>query len=98
MSNINDINKTIETIKIVIKNLEIKGITSPKAKEDYFWNNYQEMTNKYPFLVSHLCSGEDNKLLEMMIEKLSNIKNGNISQSDADKEIGQILADKFLPN
>ncbi len=98
MSNMSDINKTLETIKNVIKNLEIRGITSSKAKEDYFWNNYQEITNKYPFLVSHLCSNGDNKMLEIMIEQLSNIKQGNISQADADKKIGELLADKFLPS
>jgi hypothetical protein len=96
MSNINDIKNTINTIKVVIKNLEMKGITSSKAKEDYFWTNYQDITNKYQFLISHLCSNGDNKLLDIMMEQLINVKTGNKTQADADKEIGQILADKYL--
>jgi hypothetical protein len=34
----------------------------------------------------------------MMIEKLKEIENGDITMNKADEEIGQILSDKYLPN
>ena len=45
-----EIKSSINNIKIIIKNIEIKGISSPVDKENYFWDNYPEMMNRFPFL------------------------------------------------
>ncbi len=89
---------TIEIIKAILKNVERNGIKTPKDKENYFWKNHMDTCNKYPFLVSHLCSGGDTKILDMMIEKLKEIENGETTQNQADEAIGKILSDKYLPN
>lgn len=89
---------TIDIIKAILKNIERSGIKSAKDKENYFWKNHADTCNKYPFLVSHLCSGGDTKMLDLMIQKLKQIEEGEVSQNKADKEIGKVLSDKYLPN
>jgi hypothetical protein len=93
-----DMINTIDIINAIIKNIERNGLKSTKDKENYFWKNHTDTCNKYPFLVSQLCSGGDTKILDMMIEKLKEIENGDITMNKADEEIGQILSDKYLPN
>jgi hypothetical protein len=95
--NSQEVVKTIEIIKNIIKNIERQGIIDPVKKENYFWNNHSDITNKYPFLVSQLCSNADNSILESMIEHLKNIDEGKITKKDADKSIGDELSKKFNP-
>lgn len=90
--------ETIEKIKIVIYNLDKKGITNTKEKEDYFWKNHGDIMAKYPFLVSMMCSGGDMSMLDMMMYKLTQIQKGELSHDEADKEIGKQLADDYLPD
>lgn len=90
--------ETIEKIKIVLSNLEKKGITNTKQKEDYFWKNHSDIMAKYPFLVSMMCSGGDMSMLDMMMYKLNQIQKGELSHDEADREIGKQLADDYLPD
>jgi glycerol-3-phosphate dehydrogenase (NAD(P)+) len=62
-----EIKKSISDIKTIIKNIEIKGITTPADKEDYFWNNHPDLMNRFTFLVSQLCSNNDNRMLEIEV-------------------------------
>ncbi len=91
-----EIKKSINTIKIIIKNIESKGIINPSSKEDYFWENHPDMMNRFPFLVSQLCSNNDNKMLDTMLLQLEAIEKG-MSIDEADKQIGEKLADNYLP-
>lgn len=93
---VNEIKSSINNIKIIIKNIETKGISRPADKENYFWENYPEMMNRFPFLVSQLCSNNDNKMLDVMVAQLEQIEKGK-TLDDADKEIGEKLADSYLP-
>ncbi len=88
--------KAINNIKTIIKNIEAKGILTPDTKEDYFWNNHPDIMNRYTFLVSQLCSNYDNKMLDIMLNQLEQINKGK-ALNDADKEIGEILANNYLP-
>jgi hypothetical protein len=88
--------KAINNIKTIIKNIEMKGITRPADKEDYFWNNHPDLMNRFTFLISQLCSNSDNKMLDLMINQLEMIQNGK-SREDADKDIGEVLANNYLP-
>ena len=90
--------ETIDKIKIVLSNIEKKGITNTKDKEDYFWKNHGDIMGKYPFLVSMMCSGGDMSMLDMMMYKLGQIQKGELSHDEADKEIGKQLADDYLPD
>ncbi len=93
---INEIKKTIKNIQIIIQNIELKGITSSSGKEDYFWKNYPDLMNKYTFLISQLCSNTDNSMLDVMIKQLEQVGKGK-KMEDADKEIGEKLANNYLP-
>ena len=90
--------ETIDKIKNVLLNIEKKGITNTKDKEDYFWKNHGDIMGKYPFLVSMMCSGQDMSMLDMMMYKLTQIQKGELSHDDADKEIGKQLAADYLPD
>ena len=94
---VNDIKKTIINIKTIIQNIELKGIKSSSGKEDYFWKNHPDLMNKYTFLISQLCSNTDNTMLDIMINQLEQVKKGK-KMDDADKEIGETLANNYLPN
>jgi len=88
---------SIKTIKTIIKNIELKGITRPADKEDYFWKNHPDMMNRFTFLISQLCSNSDNQMLDIMIKQLEEIEKGKVSRDDADKKIGEKLATAYLP-
>ena len=89
---------TIAKIKIILSNIEKKGITKQQDKENYFWKNHVDIMNKYPFLVSMMCSGTDMSMLDMMMYKLNQIQTGELTHDDADKDIGKQLADDYLPD
>lgn len=93
---LDEIKNAINNIKTIIKNIELKGISKPLDKEDYFWTNHSDLMNRYTFLISQLCSNTDNKMLDVMLKQLEMIHNGK-SQDDADKDIGKVLADNYLP-
>ena len=88
--------KAINNIKTIIKNIEVKGIIRPADKEDYFWNNHSDLMNRYTFLISQLCSNNDNRMLDIMLNQLEKVEKGK-SLDEADKDIGQVLADNYLP-
>ncbi len=93
---VKEIKNSINDINVIIKNIEQKGIKSAKAKEDYFWKNHGDMMNRFPFLVTQLCSGNDTTMLDLMIQQLEKIEKGKISSDNADKEIGQKLVDSYI--
>jgi hypothetical protein len=94
---VSEIKSSIKTIKTIINNIELKGITRSADKEDYFWKNHPEMMNRFAFLISQLCSNTDNRMLDIMIKQLEEIEKGQVSQNDADKKIGDKLATEYLP-
>jgi hypothetical protein len=96
MSN-NDVLNVINNINTIIKNIETRGLNTPEQKEAYFWKNHGELMNNYPFLVHQLCSNSDMSMLNTMLEQLKKIKSGDLKQDDADKIIGEKLADNYLP-
>lgn len=92
-----DIKSSINNIKTIIKNIELKGIITPADKENYFWENHQDLMNRFTFLVSHLCSNTDNRMLDIMIAQLEEVERNKLSSDDADKQIGEKLASAYLP-
>ncbi len=91
-----EIKSSINTIKTIIRNIELKGITRPADKENYFWQNHPDMMNRFTFLISQLCSNSDSKMLDVMITQLEEVEKG-MSLDDADKKIGDKLAKEYLP-
>jgi hypothetical protein len=91
-----EIKSSINVIKTIIKNIELKGITRTTDKEDYFWTHHPDIMNRFTFLVSQLCSNTDNKMLDIMISQLEQIDKG-MTLDEADKQIGEKLARNYLP-
>ena len=98
MSQVNKVKETINEIKNIIKVLESKNINSLSEREDYFWKNHPDIMNNSPFLVSQLCSGEDNSMLDFMLKKLEEKEKSNKSDKTIDMEVGQEIVDKFIKN
>jgi hypothetical protein len=92
-----EIKSSINNIKTIIKNIEFKGIIHPADKENYFWENYPDMMNRFTFLVSQLCSNTDNRMLDIMIAQLEEVERKAASSDDADIKIGEELAAAYLP-
>jgi hypothetical protein len=93
-----ELKKQISTIQNIIKNIQMKGITEEKKMENYFWDNHPDIMDKYPFLVTHLCSGENIEMLEVMLKQLEIVEKGIMTEAEANLEIGKKLGDKYLPN
>lgn len=91
-----EIKSSINKIKTIIRNIELKGITRPADKENYFWENHPDMMNRFTFLISQLCTDIDNKMLDIMLAQLEEVEKG-MSLDDADKKIGEKLAKEYLP-
>ncbi len=91
-----EIKASINNIKIIIRNIELKGVIRPSDKENYFWENHPDIMNRFPFLVSQLCSNNDNNMLDTMVAQLEKIEKG-MSIDEADKQIGEKLANNYLP-
>lgn len=91
-----ELKKVIDIIKIIIKNIDKKGFITSQ-REDYFWTNHPDIMNKYPFLVSMLLNDSEHPMLNIMLTQLENIEKGIVSQEEADKEIGEKLANDYLP-
>ena len=91
-----EIKASINNIKTIIKNIELKGIIRPADKENYFWDNHPDIMNRFTFLVSQLCSNTDNRMLDIMIAQLEEVERNKVSLSDADKKIGEKLASSYL--
>ena len=92
-----EIKSSINNIKTIIKNIELKGIITPADKENYFWENYPDIMNRFTFLVSQLCSNTDNRMLDIMIAQLEEVERNELSSHDADINIGKKLATSYLP-
>jgi hypothetical protein len=91
-----EIKASINNIKTIIKNIELKGIIRPADKENYFWENHPDIMNRFTFLVSQLCSNTDNRMLDIMIAQLEEVERNKVSVDDADKNIGEKLASAYL--
>lgn len=90
---LDDIKKTIDRIKNINNKILSKSL---EEKEDFFFKNFPDIMNKYPFLVSQICSGQNLKTLDYMLNSLEQIENGNISKDNMDKIVGEKLVDEYV--
>ena len=96
MPNSKEIKQVIVKIQNIIKTLEEKNINSLEEREDYFWKNHSDIMNGYPFLVSQLCSGKDNAMLNFMLTKIEEMEDNNLNQKEVDVEVGQKIVDTYV--
>lgn len=89
--------KELKEIISRIKNINIKIFSKTlEEKEDYFFKNHPDIMNKFPFLVSQICSGKDLDKLEYMLSSLEQVEKGISSKNEMDKIIGEKLADEYV--
>jgi serine/threonine protein kinase len=91
--NVEEMKETIERIKKINMKLSHMNLTE---KENHFFDNYPNIMEKYPFLVSTICSGGDLTMLDYMLSSLEQVEKGNTSQEDMEKIVGERLADDYV--
>jgi hypothetical protein len=91
--NVKELRKVIDRIKNINNKIYSKPLDE---KEDYFFKNHSDIMNNYPFLVSEICSGRDLDKLEYMLNNLEQVEKGNTTKEEADKIVGERLADEYV--
>jgi hypothetical protein len=91
--NVKEMKQMIERIKNINTKLSSKNITE---KENYFFDNHPDIMEKYPFLVSMICSGGDLTMLDYMLSSLEQIERGNSTHEEMEKIVGERLADDYV--
>jgi hypothetical protein len=93
---VKELQNTIANIKKIILTLDKKQIFDQTKREDYFFDNHPDIMSKYAMLVSQLCSGSDNGMLDIMLGHLQAIEDGKITQDKAEVKLGEQVAEKYL--
>src|SRR6056300_164194 len=91
--NVSELKNIVNRIKKI--NLKIFSKTLHE-KEDYFFKNHPDLMDKYPFLVSQICSGEDLTKLQYMLDSLEQVEHGNSTREEMDKVVGERLAEEYV--
>ena len=84
----------INKIKTIVTQLNKDGVINLAEKEEYFFKHHSVLMNQYPFLISQLCSGEDNTMLDTMLKEIDMMKSNKVK----DINIGEKLANNYLKN
>lgn len=91
---------TVNELKEIInriKNINIKIFSKTlDEKEQYFYDNHKDLMEKYPFIVYQICSGGDLSMLDIMLEELQKVEDGRKTNEQADVEMGEYLAEKYV--
>jgi hypothetical protein len=93
---VKDLKNVIKNIQKIIKELDKKQIFGQEVRENYFFDNHVDIMSKYPYLVSHLCSGNDNSMLEIMFRHLEEVEVGEKTPEQADEIIGEKLVATYI--
>jgi len=93
---VKDLRSVIKNIQKIIKELDKKQIFGQEQRENFFFDNHIEIMKEYPFLVSHLCSGNDNSMLEIMFRHLEEVEVGDKTYEQADLVVGEKLANNYI--
>ena len=93
---VKDLKNVIKNIQKIIKELDKKQIFGQEVRENYFFDNHTDIMSKYPYLVSHLCSGNDNSMLEIMFRHLEEVEVGEKTSAQADEIIGEKLVAAYI--
>ena len=64
--------------------------------EIFFMENDSEFYEKYPYLIKKLVKGGSLEFLEIMLENIEKIENGEQTQAATELKLGEDLANQFL--
>lgn len=93
--------KSVAELRVIINeinsiNNKLSKKMSLKEREDYFFDNHNQLMNDYPFLVSQICSGGDLQMLETMLQHMEAMERGEKTKNQADTELGQQLSKEYV--
>lgn len=91
---VKELRKIINKIQQINSKLNKK--MSLKEREDYFFDNHNQLMNDYPFLVSQICSDSDLQMLETMLQQMEAMERGEKTKNQADTELGQQLSKEYV--
>jgi hypothetical protein len=94
--NLDAIKSTIVLIQKVLDKMISEGKTNAYENELTILELYPEFYNSYPFLVKKICKQQDITMLFHMLEKLDEIKEGNITLEKVEYDLGQQLYKKYV--
>ena len=101
----NDINQhTVKELRVIITNnkkiiavLDKKQIFGQEKRETYFFDNHNDIMGNFPFLVSQLCSNDNNNdMIEIMLRHIEEVELGEKTKEQSDIIIGDKLANNFI--
>ena len=98
-------NYKIPDLKLKIKEVaeKIKELVDQKKTEIeiemFFFENDEKFYEEYPYLVKKLIKGGNMDFLDVMLNNLEKIENGDQSLASTELKLGEELASKYLyPN
>ena len=92
---VNKLREIINQINLIILDLTKQHIFDLDKRENYFFSNYPDIMNQYPFLVSQLCSGNDSSMLETMLKHIEDMEEGK-PEKEVDIIVGEELANAYI--
>ncbi|VVU95185.1 hypothetical protein CPAV1605_910 [seawater metagenome] len=92
------IKKTVEEIVSFINNKDNKNLqNSNKELLKYkVETNFTEFNELYPTLIKKILNGDKLDYLDKMLSAMSQIKENKISQFEAEKKLGEELAEEYV--
>ena len=93
---VKELREKIKSIEKIISILDKKKIFGQENRENYFFENHNDIMGNYPFLVSQLCSNSDNDMLEIMLRHIEEIELGEKSKDEAELIIGDKLVNNYV--
>lgn len=93
---VNNLKNKIESIKLKITELKEKSTTNNDI-EAYFFNNEEQLYQKYPYLIKKLIKNDDLEFLDKMISNLEMVESGEQTFASTELKLGKELADQYLP-
>lgn len=93
---VSELRVIIANIRTIIAELDRKQIFGLERRENYFFKFHPNLMNEYPFLVSQLCSGNDNSMLDIMLRHREEVEIGEKTEKEVDLIVGEKISDTFM--
>ena len=93
---VKELRDVIKSVEKIINVLDKKKIFGQENRENYFFEHHNDIMGKYPFLISQLCSNENNDMLEIMLRHIEEIELGEKTKDEAELVIGDKLANSYI--
>jgi predicted nucleotidyltransferase len=93
---VNDIKEKIKIITEKVNELRTQNLSNIDI-ESHFFNNEEEMYQKYPYLIKKIIKNDNLEFLDKMVLNLQSVETGDQSFASTELKLGKELADEYLP-